>query len=643
MSDTAGWHSDLPTFRTTAAGVIQGRLEDFVRDYSVEQARAWRSSIPMLQREAGKLLDARIDAREYGALLEYRLPYDGRRPDVVVLANGTVVVIELKGKEEPSQADLDQAAGYARDLRAYHRECHERPVKPLLVPSRARDIVEERGGVLIVAPDRLDEVVGRLADESTSSGPSLASFLDDDAYCPLPTLVQAARELFQSREIRPIWRAKAATDPAVDAISAIAHEAAATCTRHLVLVTGVPGAGKTLVGMRAVHAKHLDDLAVPRAGKAPTAAGLYLTGNRPLSEVLQHELRKAGGGGGTFVRHIKNYLHRYAPHPERTPPEHLLVFDEAQRAFNPDKVADTHKDWSLADIASEPELFVRVCERMPEWSVLIGLIGTGQEINVGEEDGLGLWREALAKTKTPWTVHAPAEMEVAFEGGGIPTRWNPALNLDTEIRFHSARRLHEFVESLLQDDGPDGASRVAEDVTIPYGEPTDGLRLYVTRDLDEGKAYLRERYAEAPEARFGVLASSRDKSLNAFGIKNDFMSTKNVRIGAWYSEGEEHERSCRALIAAVTEFGCQGLELDMALVGWGTDLMRAGGRWSSDDARRYRPQGRAKPVDPHQMRVNAYRVLLTRGRDGTIVFVPELAELDATWEYLQAAGFRELG
>lgn len=638
---TAGWDSDLPTFQGTPVSVIQGALEDFVHAVSDEQRAAWGASIPLLQREAGELLGRRPEAREYGAILEYRLFYDERRADALVLAGGAVVVLELKGKARPTQADLDQAAAYARDLRAYHRECHGREVQAILVPTHGKDTVTEVDGVLVVSPDELDEVVERLA---TGNGLSLAEFLDPEAYSPLPSLIEAARELFESRTLREVWRASAATDPAVDVVSEIAHEAARSRTRHLVLVTGVPGAGKTLVGMRAVHARYLDDLAVPRDGGGASVPGLYLTGNGPLAEVLQYELRRAGGGGRTFVRHIKSYLDRYVSRPELVPPEHLLVFDEAQRAFSPEMVADKHPKWKLDWIASEPELFVRVCERMPEWSVLVGLIGTGQEIHLGEEEGIEQWRKALERSPegASWTVHAPATLEEAFAGSDITTRWHPELNLDTEIRFHASTRLHEMVERLLSDPDPREASRVAESVVAPFGKAVDGLRLYVTRDLDVAKRYLRDRYAEFPEARYGILASSRDRDLQRFGIANDYMSTKNVRIGAWFAEPEDDPRSCRRLEAAVTEFNCQGLELDMALVAWGTDLIRDGERWSSSRARRYSPRGRAVPRDPHRMRLNAYRVLLTRGRDGAVVFVPPIEELDATARFLEAAGFRTL-
>ncbi len=597
----------------------------------------------MLQQEAREILAAEAATAGWDALLEFKLFYDERRADSVVLGNGAVAVIELKGKEQPSRADLDQAAAYARDLRAYHACCHERPVTPILVPTRAGATVRERDGVFIVGPRGLDALLRELARGQRAPSLSREDFLDESNYSPLPTLVEAARELFHSGTVRAIWRAKAATDPAVESIARIAHEAARTKTRHLILITGVPGAGKTLVGMRAVHAHHLDDLAVPRKSGKPSVPGLYLTGNGPLAEVLQYELKRAGGGGKTFVRHIKSYLNTYVGKPGKVPPEHLLVFDEAQRAFDADKVADTHKDWPAEWIASEPELFVRISERMPEWSVLVGLIGSGQEIYVGEERGLVQWRDAIARSAAPgqWTVHAPAGLEAIFADLAGGSRWNHALNLDTEIRFHLAGDLHRFVEGLLEGEAG-AAARVSEQLWSPGGRAPDGLRLWLTRDLAAGREYLRERFQSESGTRYGLLASSRDKILPEYGVDNDWQATKRMRVGPWFCEGDNHPDSCRHMTTVATEFAAQGLELDMALVCWGSDLVRRGGEWSSEDARRHGKKGRARPVDPHQMRVNAYRVLLTRGREGTVVFVPPNQLFDETYEHLLTCGFRPL-
>jgi hypothetical protein len=642
LNSTAGWGSLFPRFIETPPRVIRRSLEQFVDDASGSQIRAWDDSIPVLQDEAEEVVGSR--AREYTAILEYRLPLESRRADAVFLVSDAVIVIELKGKSLPSQADVDQAAAYARDLRAYHRECQTRPVHAVLVPMQATDRPQWRDDVWVTGPKWLDTLVRELSADSTAQPPATEAFLSAEAYCPLPSLVQAARELFDSGDVREVWKARAVTDPAVNAIAAIAHEAARTRTRHLILVTGVPGSGKTLVGMRAVHAHFLDDLAVPRANGKPAAPALFLSGNGPLVQVLQYVLRGAGGGGRTFVRHIKDYLDSYVPRTEKEPPEHLLVFDEAQRAFTPDKVRELHKNWPKQLVKSEPQHFVDLSERMPEWSVLVGLIGSGQEIHLGEEGGLAQWRHAVENCREParWTVHAPALIEELFAGSGVATRWNLALNLDTELRFHAAAELHEPVADLLA--APLRATvepTVAEPAHPSRGYDVTGLRLWATRDLDRAKRYLSDRYAEQPDARYGLLASSRDKLVQTFGVDNSWQATQAVRLGPWFTDGDESSRSCRRLETCVTEFGAQGLELDMALLAWGSDLVRENGRWNNSRARRYKP-GDVELKDPYQLRINAYRVLLTRGRDGTVVFVPPVQELEETWAYLLANGFREL-
>jgi hypothetical protein len=630
----AGWESTFKDFREAPPKRIREALSAYVADASPEQIRAWDDAIPPLQRQVEHTLLRDELAAKYSAILEYELPMESRRPDVILLVGADVVVIELKGKRYPSQADLDQASAYARDLRNYHRECAGRVVTPILVPTLASGFQQEVDGILVTGPDALDSIVAELTKERREPVVDRAAFLSDSAYCPLPTIVEAARELMQSGTLRTIHRAQAATGPALDEITRVVHTAAATKSRHLILVTGVPGAGKTLVGLQVVHARYLDDLAVAREHGRPTAPAVFLSGNGPLVDVLQYEMRTVGDGR-TFVRRVSDYVKRYSGKRALVPPEHVLVFDEAQRAFDTEKMRDFHQSTSAR---SEPEEFIEFADRIPEWCVVVGLVGRGQEIHVGEEGGVGQWRTAVEHSAraSEWTIHVPPTVDAVFSDSTAPLEIRPSLNLDTELRFHQAREIHQFVDRLLSSETSDTLRPLAEQLSA------DGYHLRVTRELDTAKRYLRDRYSDDPLARFGLIASSKDRDLERFGVSNDFQSTKRVRFGPWYGDDEDAvgEHSCRLLEDCVTEFGAQGLELDGALLAWGTDLVWSGTGWSNDRARGYRTK---VPIrDPYQLRVNAYRVLLTRGRDGTVIFVPKLRELDATHQRLVEAGVRSL-
>lgn len=635
----AGWDSDFYEFRQTPPARIRERLEAFITDASPEQIRAWRDSIPPLQFEVAEVLEGSEEARGYSAILEYELPMDSRRPDAVFLAGAGVLVVELKGKLHAEQADIDQASAYARDLRCYHRECHSRPVIPILVPTRARGSLGLRDGVLVCGPDELDKIIADTVSANPSPEVTRERFLSPDAYCPLPTLVQAARELFERGELRTIHRARAATDPCVNHISQIIHTAALTRSRHLILVTGVPGAGKTLVGLRAVHSRYLDDISTDRDAGRPTAPAVFLSGNGPLVEVLQYELRAPGGGGATFVRGVKEYVKRYSSRSRPVPPEHVLVFDEAQRAFDRDRMADTH---GVDHDMSEPDQFITFANRVPDWCVVVGLIGSGQEIHTGEEAGTQQWVDAVNRlgATSDWTIHLGPALAATISAGAAEVRVDAVLDLDQELRFHAASDLHRFVAALLTGEPAAANAAVARELAL------SAYHLRITRDLDTAKRYMRQRYESHPDARFGLLASSKDKLLPGFGVANDFQSTKRVRFGPWYGDAESDEggRSCRHLDVCVTEFGAQGLELDAALLAWGSDYVRRDGSWSNALASGYRPRRdqRSRVKDPFQLRMNAYRVLLTRGRDATVVYVPSSSECDETFDYLVASGFQSL-
>jgi len=638
----AGYCEKLSTFSESDAASVVEALRAFIQDAGDSQVRAWQDSIRILKHTVSEMIVKQPNVVNDGSvLLEYMIPLESRRIDALLLLNGVVVVVEFKGKISASQADIDQTAAYARDLRAYHKECSDVLVKCVLVLTRGSGNITRRGGVDIIGQDHLSSY----CEEAILAGkdsPDAANFIGIECYQPLPSLIKAARELFDSGTLTRIHRAAVATEPTLAKCASIVHETANKKRRALILICGVPGAGKTLVGLQLAHAKYLDDLAVIRnGGIKPEAAAVFLSGNGPLVEVLQYELRSAGGDGKVFVRGVHEYVKTFTRSASRIPPHHVLIYDEAQRAFDAAQVQAKHKDMpSEFQGLSEPELFVQFAERVPEWCVVVGLIGSGQEIHIGEEGGLSQWKDAIDKASSSeeWDVYIPTIEEVKIHFNELANvRYEESLELSVTIRFHLATRLYEFVRMLLE-----GKAEEAREISVELEK--NGYNLRLTRDLQRAKDYLTNRYNKNLEARFGMVASARDKDLSNHGIPKGFRSSGEVsrgKYGKWYSESLGKQGSCTLLDTVATEFGVQGLELDACLLAWGTDLIRENGEWTNQFASGYRDATRI--IDSMVLRMNAYRVLLTRGRDCCVVFIPTIEEKnEETYKYLKDCGFSEL-
>ena len=575
------------------------------------QTRAWLDCRQVLARALRAVTKEVPEARSWGLVFEYELPWEGgRRPDLVILAAGSVVVVEFKMAEGATAAAVDQVAAYARDLALYHAGSHERPVRSVLVPTRDQGPVAERDGVAIIPPGQLAEFLRTLAGPGKSI--DLPAWVEAE-YAPLPSVVDAARRIFRQEPLPAIRQAASAGIPAVlDHLSRLATEAKAQGGRHIVLITGVPGAGKTLVGLEFVH----------RQGESEGAReAVFLSGNGPLVDVLQYALDSK-----VFVRPIRNfYLEHEARKTPRAPHEHIFVFDEAQRAWDAERMREKY---GIA--AAAPLAVTTIAARAEGWSVVVGLIGAGQEIHAGEEGGPGLWAEAVDAGGHPWVVHGSPALAAHF--AHLPAErvhLVPEFDLTRSLRTHRADRVTAWVDHLL-------AGRFDAAHPLLAELASEGFSAHLTRNLDAAKSYCRTRYADAPTKTFGLIASSRGRNLPKHGVPNDYLATQRVRIGPWFVDPAGSAASCRALDAVATEFGCQGLELDQPIVAWGNDLTWDGSTWASR-------VGKQKGVrDPARLRVNSYRVLLSRGRDGLVVFVPPEAAMDSTADALARAGLAPL-
>ena len=619
LREPCGWSGDFAALIASEPTALAALLNRSFMPRGHEQFAAWASSIAILRSAASRCVDTLPAASSFAAILEYELPRDDRRPDVIVLENGTVVVIEFKEGAKPSTADVDQVHCYARDLKHYHSACHDRQIVPFLVPVVYCGPVHERKGVIVTPPDQLAAQILALTPNASPRRPDASAWLDGH-YAPLPGIAQAARTLFHREPLPRIKRADAAGIPRVSArLLDLAADAQRERARKLVMLTGVPGSGKTLVGLQLVHAEALDAL-VPSDRRAG-APGVFLSGNDPLVDVLQKSLKSTD-----FVQSLKAFLKLYIGRSDEAPPEHVLVFDEAQRAWDQKQVFQKHT--GAFGARSEPELLLTIAERIPDWCLVLALHGEGQEIHVGEEGGLELWADAL-RSHECWTVHAATEVARTLQHSGVPALAEPLLKLDTTLRAHVAEKLHRWVECLLEGN-LDQARALAASM--------EGYDLYTTREFEHARQYVRDRYAGQRGRRYGLLASSCAENVRPFArrIKEDGVG---VRYGRWYEGQAKGTNFCCSLETAVSEFGCQGLELDYAILCWADDLTWTGSQWAQQGGKR-----RRGAKDYQRLRVNAYRVLLTRGRDGTCIFVPPkpAALMDPVYEALDGAGAQPL-
>lgn len=604
MEAPCAWSGSVAEFLDYPVTDLLKQLSHHLRETGGPQLFAWRNSLETLRTGLQACLP---QASECGLVLEYELPRSGgRRPDLIFLNNGTVLVIEFKNRLTPEASDLDQVLGYVRDLKAYHSACHEKELIPILVPLGFTDPPQITDGVQIVGPNDLTKIIREISKRPRLTPPDIKEWTQA-SYEPLPALVEAARLLFERQPLPRIRQAEAENIPArVSRVEAIAKAAVAERKRHLVLITGVPGSGKTLIGLQTAYSRNLG---------APAA---LLSGNGPLVQVLQYVLKDS-----TFVVGLKAFLKDVLVRMKRPPREQVIVFDEAQRAWDRDRVLERHQG-DLND--SEPGLLLSLADKIDGGFCVVALLGEGQEIHAGEESGIGNWVDAAGRFNG-WQVFGPPHLQEDFVSAGLKYQTENLFNLTASLRSKRASQLSKWTELLL-DGQLEEAGEIAGDLV------SLGYSLRMSRNLETLKTYIRDRFDGLKEKRTGVIASSKFRKVSDFGITT---APQNFYYyGPWFEEGMEHPKSGSRLETAISEFGCQGLELDLPLLCWGPDL-----RWEDGFWKIYVGKSR-KVKNPIKLRFNAYRVLLTRGRDGLLVFVPPVKDLDSTWSALIKTGIQPL-
>lgn len=648
----AYYESSLQDFLQRDENLILGILTRN-NEYALEdlQRNAWLAEIRILKKQ--------LEVFETGHIIfEYTIPRIGERIDVVYLKSGLVFSLEFKvGEKNYSRSAIDQVTDYVLDLKNFHKASHNRILVPILVATealeRSNDLQELRPGILNVLycnKSNLATVINAVLQQYDEKELDASEWIES-IYMPTPTIIEAAQALYRNHSVKDIARndAKAVNlQQTAEAINKIIEESKQKHSKAICFITGVPGAGKTLAGLNIANERH---------NFAEEEHAVFLSGNKPLVDVLREALirdessrkniskQEATKKVLPFIQMIHHF--RDAELMTQEPPnEKVVIFDEAQRAWTQEKLSEFMKrKKGVADFTmSEPEFLIDVMDRHKDWAVIICLVGGGQEINTGEA-GLSEWFDALATKFPQWEIYVSDKITDSeyVQNKPLIERLSTlnhhivtTLHLAVSLRSFRSEKVAGFVKALLDAD-----SRCAQ---MLYTETSKNYPIFLTRNLQKAKEWVRSR-AKGTE-RYGLIASSGAKRLRSCGI---WVQSK-IDAKHWFLDDKYDVRSSYALEEVATEFDIQGLEVDWSIVAWDADL-----RFVEDHFEYFKFIGagwqRVNKVENQQYLKNTYRVLMTRARQGVIIFVPEGDEhdetrhnafYDETYNYLKKLGLNEL-
>lgn len=617
------------------------------------QKNAWRKEIDILQDQLRSVENGDI-------AFEYTIPRMGHRIDVVCIIHGLIFLLEFKvGDSEYRKSTADQVMDYALDLKFFHELSADRYIIPISIPTEAPSVCNEVSfmedkisNVLKCTKDNIGLTISSVLSSVQDQDLSIADWINS-RYAPTPTIIEAAQAMYRNHSVKDISRNDAGAHnltATTETINQIIDDCKRNHKKAICFVTGVPGAGKTLAGLNIANERHNFDA---------DEHAVFLSGNGPLVDILQAALAKdrSSRTGITIAEAKKEtkafiqIIHRFRDEALTTnnpPAEKVAIFDEAQRAWNEESLTDFMKRKKGVDAfnQSEPEFLIRIMDRHQDWAVIVCLVGGGQEIYNGEA-GIIDWFRALQNKFRNWHIYLSDKMtDSEYVGNssieelltGCSYSLRPALHLGVSLRSFRSEKLAEFVKLLL-DNEPSAAAAVYSELSIHYP-------IILTRDLDKAKEWIRKK-ARGTE-RYGLLASSEGKRLRGIGI---WVPSVINHVG-WFLNEKDNVDSSYFLEVAASEFKVQGLEIDYSILAWDADLRRSGEGFDYFKFRGTR-WNHVNNMQQQKYLKNAYRVLMTRARQGMIIFVPsgtdpeddptrDSAYYDDIYKYLRSCGIKEL-
>lgn len=701
------YFSDFKSFVSSDPYAILGQIHNSFHGQALTTTdEAWLDEITLLQRVLAPWKN-----EEAEIIFEYEIPRLGKRIDVVLLLRGLIFCLEFKvGQKDALQTDVEQVMDYALDLKNFHRFSHDRTIVPILIPTKHKtssssfqpSVYDDSiFNPLITGSDGLQSIIDEVLKHANAQTPGTIKDWVISPYTPTPTIIEAARSLYENHSVEDITRHEAdkvTTDATIAAILDVIDHSKRKGEKSICFVTGVPGAGKTLVGLDvAVKQSYNEEGELNKEDGA-----VYLSGNGPLVAVLTEALardnfKKAKEKGeakkitdsrrevGKFIQ----IIHRYRDNmlakiknpveggkleidPQKAVKleesgygevEHVAIFDEAQRAWTHKRIADYLRRGGTYGNklkvpnfpVSEAAFLIWSLDQREDWATIVCLIGGGQEINTGEA-GISEWIAALNEHFPHWKVYISDKLtDVEYAEGRVNEllKHNPnvvysdKLHLGVSLRSFRAERLSAFVHALLSF-APD-ARNLYRDV-VAHGYP-----IVMTRDMNKARQWLRQQARGTQQT--GILISKVSARFKPLAVHVLPQSDDNAVH--WFLEDKTDVRSSNYLEEAATEIQVQGLEVDFACVLWDADMRCEGDHWSFwkfNGKNQWTPE---KNSETRKYMLNAYRVLLTRARQGMIICIPKgngrktpegfmedptrlPSFYDSTYDYFKSLGIKEI-
>ena len=704
------YENTFASFLDEKVTTVLGELCDHYHGDALTTTReAWKAEIAIMQEVLSQ-----CEEQKGQIIFEYDIPRLGKRIDVVLLYKGIIFCIEFKvGQNQILEMDVDQVLDYALDLKNFHRFSREHLIVPILVATnyqKCSSVVQ-----MSVYDDRVanplftgkKDLFGIIANviKMYPNEPSIADNWIISPYAPTPTIIEAARSLYENHTVEDITRHEADqvfTDRTINYILHVIRKSKEQHKKSICFVTGVPGAGKTLVGLEVAIRQTYQNSDDPIQDEG----AVYLSGNGPLVAVLREALAQDNYQKARMRRENKKMtdsrrevaksiqmIHRYRDNmlakiknpvengkleidPEKAVKmgtagfgevEHVAVFDEAQRSWTHKRLAEYLKRGGTYGNKlkvpnfpmSEAAFLIWALDQREDWAVIVCLVGGGQEINTGEA-GISEWIKALNEDFRHWEIHiSPKLTEPEYAEGKVNellkdnsnVLYSEGLHLGVSLRSYRAEKVSAFVHALLAFDS--SASTIYREIKANYP-------IVLTRDMEKAREWLHSKVRGTE--RTGVLVTKEAARYKPLAIH--ILPSDDENAVHWFLDDKADTRSSNYLEDAATEIQVQGLELDFTCVVWDADMRYEDGKWGFYTFRENKKWAEQKgdsesKLEKQKYMLNAYRVLLTRARAGMVICIPEgnankssngfwedstrLPEFyDGTYRYLKDIGVEEI-